>query len=72
MYTTKMHKKIESEVNTAVYTLRDNDLFLDISPKEYVLKIKDIPLDDKPREKLIQQGPEILSIQELLALILNI
>lgn len=54
------------------YDLKDTDLFLDGSPKEYVLKIKDQPIDDRPREKLLSQGPEILSMQELLSVILNV
>ncbi|HEY4494568.1 MAG TPA: DNA repair protein RadC, partial [Candidatus Paceibacterota bacterium] len=59
-------------MKTSTYTLKDNNLFLDNSLREYVLKIRDLPLDDKPREKLIKQGPDILSIQELLAIILNV
>ncbi len=54
------------------YILSDTNLFLDGSAREYVLKIRDLPLEDKPRERLIKQGPEILSIQELLAVILNV
>ena len=54
------------------YSLKDNDLFLDGSIREYIYKIRDLPLDRKPREKLIKQGPESLSVQELLAVILNV
>lgn len=53
------------------YTLTDTDLFLDNSNREYILKVRDLPSDDKPREKLIKQGPEALSLPELLAIILN-
>ena len=49
----------------------DTDLFLDTSNRDYVLKIRDMPLDGKPREKLIKQGPDALSLAELLAVILN-
>lgn len=49
----------------------DTDLFLDTSNREYILKIRDMPLDSKPREKLTKQGPEALSLPELLAIILN-
>ncbi|MDP3962866.1 MAG: DNA repair protein RadC [bacterium] len=56
---------------TRSYALEDTNLFLDGSLREYVLKIRDLPLEDQPREKLIKHGPEILSIQELLAVILN-
>lgn len=54
------------------YSLKDNTLFLDGSIREYIYKIRDLPLDRKPREKLIKQGPESLSVQELLAVILNV
>ena len=59
-------------MKTQTYTLKDNNLFLDGSIREYVYKIRDLPLDRKPREKLIKQGPESLSVQELLAVILNV
>ncbi len=49
----------------------DTDLFLDGNPREYILKVHDLPLDNQPREKLIKQGPEILSLQELMAIVLN-
>lgn len=55
-----------------LYSLMDTDLFLDKSSREYILKIHDLPLESQPREKLIKQGPEALSLQELLAILLNI
>ena len=39
--------------------------------KKYILKVRDLAEEDKPREKLIECGPEGLSSQELLAIILN-
>ncbi len=54
-----------------IYKVPETDLYLD-SPKEYVLKIKDLPFDDRPREKLMKQGPAVLSQQELLAVVLNV
>ncbi len=42
-----------------------------INSKQYTLRIKDMSLGDRPKEKLISQGPDILSITELLAIILN-
>ncbi len=57
---------------TKKYNLKDTDLFLDNSIKEYVLKIRDLPHDSQPREKLIKQGPQILSLPELLAVVLNV
>jgi len=35
------------------------------------MKIKDIPLENRPLERLLEKGPEILSIAELLAIILK-
>ena len=49
----------------------DTDLFLDTENREYVLKIRDMPLDSQPREKLINQGPETLTLPELLSIIFN-
>ena len=46
-------------------------MFLDGTEREYVLRIHDMPLENQPREKLIKQGPETLSMQELMAVILN-
>jgi DNA repair protein RadC len=39
--------------------------------KEKTIKIKDLPLHEKPREKLMEKGPEILSLSELIAIILQ-
>jgi DNA repair protein RadC len=56
------------------YIINDTDLFLDVPPTErkYVLKFRDLPSESKPREKLVSQGPEALSIQELLAVVLSV
>ena len=50
----------------------DTDLFLDTSDRVYPFTIHDLPIDSQPRQKLINQGPEALSLQELLAVIINI
>lgn len=34
-------------------------------------KIKDLPIDERPREKLLKYGKENLSIEELIAIIIN-
>lgn len=39
--------------------------------KEKITKIKDLPIHEKPREKLMEKGPEILSLSELIAIILQ-
>lgn len=53
------------------YAIRNTASILNSSKREYVLTIHDLPAEEKPREKLIDQGPEALSIRELLAVILN-
>jgi len=40
--------------------------------KPYVLKFRDLPNDKKPREKMMREGPSILSMAELLAVMINI
>lgn len=39
--------------------------------RQYVYKLRDLPEADKPREKMLSQGPGVLSIAELVAVILN-
>ena len=65
------------------YLLKDNDLLLDVDficpdqpttkgeIRKYVLKIRDLPNENKPREKLVKEGPSILSTAELLAIVFN-
>ncbi len=40
--------------------------------RTYPLKLRDMPSDDRPREKLIEQGPQSLSLQELIAVVLQV
>ncbi len=55
------------------YAIKSNALFLDRSwNREYILTIHDLPTEEKPREKLMSQGPEALSIRELLAVVLTV
>ncbi len=55
------------------YAIKSNALFLDRSwNREYILTIHDLPAEEKPREKLMSQGPEALSIRELLAVVLTV
>ncbi len=53
------------------YVIPKTARVLDRSFREYVLTIHDLPSEDRPREKLTTQGPEALSIQELLAVVLT-
>ncbi len=52
------------------YAIKAETWFLDRPYREYPLTIHDLPDEEKPREKLIRQGPEALSIKELLAVVL--
>lgn len=54
-----------------LYTLQDTGTVLTHGEKKYVLKIRDLPSQDRPREKLVQHGPDVLSMQELVAIILT-
>lgn len=63
--------KLATKLPQRMYSLMDTDLFLDNSNREYILKVHDLPLESQPREKLIKRGPEALSLQELMAIILN-
>lgn len=49
---------------------RDSVIFLD-GERRYNLAVRDLPDMDKPREKLLAQGPDSLSMAELLAVVLN-
>lgn len=54
------------------YQLKDNDLILDATDREYVLRVKDLPSEERPREKLVKYGPDVLSEAELLAIVLSV
>lgn len=56
------------------YTLVDTDAVITATEdeKEYVLRLRDMPSEDKPREKLLKYGPEVLNVNELLAVVLNV
>lgn len=58
-----------------LYAIKNNDLISvpqENKNRNYVLKIGDIPLEEKPREKLLKFGATALSVQELLAVMLNV
>jgi len=59
-------------MNTITYQIRNTDrLLVADGERQYVYRLRDLPEADKPREKLLQHGPEVLSIVELVAVILN-
>lgn len=55
----------------SIYFIPDTSLILDGSPQEYPILLRDLPSEEKPREKLQSQGPEALTIKELLAVVLH-
>ncbi|MFZ1988002.1 MAG: DNA repair protein RadC [Minisyncoccia bacterium] len=57
-------------MNTSTYTLTNHDLVLDNVNKKYVLRVRDLPEDEKPRERLVAEGPAVLSSSELLSVLL--
>jgi DNA repair protein RadC len=72
--------------NTTPYRLKDSDLLMVSEPtapfggksvgtvgksRQYVLRVRDLPERDQPREKMLNSGASVLTMQELLAVILN-
>lgn len=54
------------------YTIAPDLFILDHSQgRDYPVTIHDLPQQEKPREKLMAQGPEALTMKELLAVVLN-
>ncbi len=54
------------------YSIQNSDKLLKLDgERQYIYKLRDLPEADKPREKLVQHGPGMLSIIELVAIILN-
>jgi len=54
-----------------LYVQKDSDLLLDNGEKQYVVRLRDLPAEEKPREKLVKYGPNVLSVDELLMIVLN-
>ena len=54
------------------YTLDAHDVIVGERVGAYVLRVRDLPSEQKPREKLIFQGPDSLSLAELVATILGV
>jgi len=55
-----------------LYKTHDHDLILSTADKKYILKLQDLPAEEKPREKLMRYGSEVLSSNELLAVVLGV
>ena len=54
-----------------LYFQTSGDLMLD-EEKHYILKLRDLPVNERPREKLLKYGPQVLTLEELIALVLNV
>ena len=53
------------------YKLQDHDFVLN-SDKKYSLRVKELEVKDRPREKMMERGPEELSVPELLSIVLSV
>lgn len=51
------------------YTVADNDLLFMETEDQYVLRVRDMEEDDRPRERMLRNGPDSLSIPELVAIL---
>jgi DNA repair protein RadC len=54
---------------TDTYRLPDHDLIFNEPAAGYVLRVRDMPDTDRPRERLLELGPNNLSVAELVAII---
>jgi DNA repair protein RadC len=49
--------------------MTDNDLVFAETEHQYVLRVRDMDEDDRPRERMLQNGPAVLSVAELVAVL---
>lgn len=49
------------------YAVTDQDLVFRENESQYVLRVRDMDEDDRPRERMLKEGPESLSVTELVA-----
>lgn len=54
------------------YKLQSENKFLQHGPVYKIKKVRDMANGEKPREKMIAQGPGVLSLAELLAIVLGV
>jgi DNA repair protein RadC len=59
---------------TRAYALPDADRIVTdhTDARQYVLRVKDLPEDERPREKLLELGPQHLSLAELIAILWSV
>lgn len=54
------------------YAAPPADLMLSHAPQPYRIAVRDLPAEDRPRERLVAQGPQDLTVAELLAVVLGV
>jgi DNA repair protein RadC len=54
------------------YLFLENESIQGERVEQYILKVKDLKESDRPRDKLIASGPDSLSLQELVAILLGV
>lgn len=54
------------------YATAPADLLLSHSAHPYRIAVRDLPASERPREKLVERGPQELSMAELLAVVLGV
>ncbi len=57
---------------THTYTTKQTDLMLSHSSQPYRIAVRDLPVKERPRERLIEHGPQDLSMAELLAVVFGV
>jgi DNA repair protein RadC len=63
---------MQTDPSLTLYKLNPPDMIVHHMDREYVLKVCDLPQEEKPRERLIAYGPEVLSVSDLLAVVINV
>lgn len=54
------------------YAVSETNLLLTHAPKAYHIAVRDLPVEERPREKLIERGPQELTLAELLAVVFGV
>ena len=65
-----MKAMLDTVTRTAgTYRLPDHDLIFNEPAAGYVLRVRDMPDTERPRERLLELGPDNLSVAELVAIV---
>lgn len=54
------------------YVVPNTDVMLSHAAKPYHIAVRDLPKEERPRERLIERGPQTLSMAELLAVVFGV